>query len=209
MPHEGPGFSGALRRALWPQPLRRALSAKIDSALPCPSLSTHALAPSRALAGPTARVAAGTYLLTTYSLTHLQLGDRPCRSKTFNATLGVASRSRQLQVDLRGTHHQGKSTKPSTVPPSSLPRPARPSWPSLRWRRTDGTPSAVELALQRSGGRRESVFSRAALRKGPTILPSSAPCELYHPPRRADQSCCCRTLSAVEIVDATDGECPS
>ena len=164
MPLAGPGFSGALRRALWAQPLRRALSAKIDSALPCPSLSTHALAPSRALAGPL-RLAwqLVTYLLTTYSLTHLQLGDRPCRSKTFNATLGVASRSRSTPS--RSPRHSSSRKINQTFNGASfLASSASQAVVALSSLAEDGTPSAVELALLTSSGRRE--ISRAAMPPG-------------------------------------------
>ena len=205
MPLAGPGFSGALRRALWAQPLRRALSTKIDSALPCPSLSTHALAPSRALAGPL-RLAwqLVTYLLTTYSLTHLQLGDRPCHSKTFNATLGVASRSRSTPS--RSPRHSSSRKINQTFNGASfLACSASQAVVALSSLAEDGTPSAVELALLTSSGRRE--ISRAALQKTPGDL-SPAPCKPYHPPRRADQSCCCRTPSQTRST-RTDGECPS
>ena len=153
---------------------------KIDSALPCPSLSTHALAPSRALAGPL-RLAwqLVTYLLTTYSLTHLQLGDRPCRSKTFNATLGVASRSRSTPS--RSPRHSSSRKINQTFNGASfLASSASRAVVALSSLAEDGTPSAVELALLTSSGRRE--ISR---------------CKPYHPPHF--QSCCCRTRSADEI----------
>jgi len=95
-----------------------------------------------------------------------QLGDRSCRSKTFKGSsnprwgesLSINSKSisETLIIKVFNQTFNGASfLGQAVVALSSLAE--------------DGTPSAVELALQTSGGRRDSVFSRAALQKSPTI----------------------------------------
>ena len=95
-----------------------------------------------------------------------QLGDRSCRSKTckrssnprWGEALSINSKSisETLIIKVFNQTFNGSSfLGQAVVALSSLAE--------------DGTPSAVQLALQTSSGRRESVFSRAALQKSPTI----------------------------------------